>query len=124
MINMYCRVLEILLISLEESFSNSSSDRKRLHDLEWGAEEDVPSILGEVEVRADLVIGIVRTFLKKKPDNTVELIKILQENSIYNSDSIVNWIAVDGNKFRKFLCYVETVESLRMSIISFLKKCN
>lgn len=55
------------------AFANSSINRKRLHELEWEAEEGSPSILGEVEVRADTVIGIAKMCIKSSQRTSMEL---------------------------------------------------
>ncbi|WP_044617283.1 hypothetical protein [Gynuella sunshinyii] len=121
MIGVYSKALEVLLKFLELAFSRSANDRKRLHDIEWEAEEGAPSVLGEVEVRADAVIGIVRTHLKRQTNNIDEVVEALRAGSIYESESIVRWIASDGDNFHEFLCYIEAIENLRTSMMTFLK---
>ncbi|OUS24652.1 hypothetical protein A9Q99_24100 [Gammaproteobacteria bacterium 45_16_T64] len=122
MTSTYGKILEILLKYLEVVFSSSSEDRKRLHDIEWEAEDDSPSILGEVEVRADTVIGIARTCLKRRPENISKLVYTLKESSVYQSDSIVSWLAVNGGDYQNFIGYMAAIENLRIGTIAFLEK--
>lgn len=116
------KALEVLLVFLGLAFSNCSKDRKRLHDIEWEAEECSPSILGEVEVRADTVIGIARSCINKQPDNIDGLIDILKEKSIYQSESIVNWLAVDGGDYLGFVGYIVAIENLRSGTVALLEQ--
>ena len=48
-----------MLSNLEKQYQNCKQDRKKLHNLEWGNRDVSCSLLGEAEVRADAVIGIV-----------------------------------------------------------------
>ena len=116
------KALEVLLKLLELTFTSSSFDRKQMHNIEWEAEDYLPSILGEVEVRADTVIGIARSCLKKQPDHANELVKMLLENSVYNSDSTVSWVATVGIDFHDFLSYIAAIENLRMGTVALLQK--
>ena len=116
------KILEMLIKLIEEAFSNCSIDRKRLHNIEWEASDSFPSILGEIDVRGDTVIGITKTCFEKKPDDIDQLINALEITSIYKSDSIVNWIINESNDFQEFLKYIVAIESLRVSIMTFLKK--
>lgn len=122
MIELYSKVLEVLLKLLDSAFSNSSSNRKRLHDIEWDEEDSSPSILGEVEIRADAVIGIARACLEKDHIDISEFIDILEANSVYGSEAIVNWVANDGGDFQEFLQYLAAVENLRTGMMALLNK--
>jgi hypothetical protein len=116
-------VLRLFNHFLEFSYTNSAAERKRLHNIEYESENE-SSILGEVEIRADTVVGIALTCLKKCPDNTSELVDRLKKNSIYNSDSILDWLADDQSEFHKFFGYIVAIESLNNVVISFLEQKN
>ncbi len=116
------RVLSILLRFLEIAYTNSSVNRKNLHEIEWKAEESSPSILGEIEVRADAVIGITRGCLKRKPGEIDKLIDTLEVNSVYQSEFLVHWLAYNGDDFPDFLLYITAIENLRLGTIAFLKR--
>lgn len=120
--NINAKALNVLLDFLELAFRNSAINRKKLHEIEWKAEEGSPSILGEVEVRADAVIGIARTYLKKRPENINELVDALEVNSIYQSELLVGWLAANGEDYQEFLGYIAAIENLRMGTITFLNK--
>lgn len=122
MTNIYENFLKVLLKLLELTFTASALNRKRLHEIEWGAEEGSPSILGEVEVRADTVIGISRACLRKRPENINELVDILEAGSIYQSEVVVGWIVASSDSYQEFLEYITAIENLRMGTIAFLKK--
>ena len=122
MVDIYKEMLSTLLKFLEIAFSNSAISRKNLHEIEWEAEDGQPSILGEAEVRADTVIGIARTCLKRQPENIDKLIDTLEAGSIYKSEHLVNWLANSGDDFPEFLGYMMAIENLRVGTITFLKK--
>lgn len=122
MTNIYEDFLKILLKLLELALTASALNRKKLHEIEWEAEEGSPSILGEVEVRADTVIGISRTCLRKRPENINELVDTLEAGSIYQSEVLVGWIVASGDSYPEFLEYITAIENLRMGTIAFLKK--
>jgi hypothetical protein len=124
MSDIYKRMLNLLLKALEMAFSNSSMNRKSLHEIEWEMEEGHPSILGEIEIRADTVIGVARTCLKKQPKGIDELIDTLESSSVYQSEIIVNWLADNGDNFPEFMTYITAIENLRIGTITFLKKDN
>ncbi|TQV82429.1 hypothetical protein FKG94_06700 [Exilibacterium tricleocarpae] len=117
----YKKVLAVLLRLLETAFSNSSVNRKVLHELEWQAEEGGSSVLGEVEVRADTVIGIARTCLRKQPENINELTDALEESSVYRSEVLIDWLANSGDEFPDFCSYIAAIENLRTCTITFLR---
>lgn len=121
MTGVYRNFVNVLINVFEQAYFDSLSDRKHLHDIEWNSEDDTPSILGEVEVRADAIMGIAKTCLKKEPNNREELIDILLNNSVYSSESIVAWVASEGTSFCDFLRYIESIENLRMGTLSFLE---
>ena len=118
----YEKVLNVLLKFLELAFTASTLNRKSLHEIEWEAEEGSPSVLGEIEVRADAVIGIARTCLKKRPENINELLDTLEASSIYQSELLVGWLAASGEDYQEFLGYITAIENLRMVTMAFLKK--
>lgn len=122
MADIYRKMLAVLLDLLEVAFTSSSVNRKSLHEIEWEAEEGSPSILGEVEVRADSVIGIVRTCLKRQPESIHELIYTLEASSIYQSEILVNWLVRCGDGFPDYFRYMMAIENLRAGTIAFLKK--
>lgn len=122
MMNVYENALKVLLTFLELAFTASALNRKKLHELEWQAEEGSPSVLGEIEVRADAVIGISRRCLKKHPENINELVDKLEASSIYQSEVLVGWIAAHSEDYQEFLGYIAAVENLRMGTMAFLKK--
>ena len=121
MTDIYEKTLGVLLRFLEAAFSNSSTNRKLLHKIEWEEEEGSPSILGEVEVRADTIIGISRTCLKREPEGINKLIDTLEVSSIYKSKILVTWLANYGDNFPGFLGYIAAIENLRISTLVFLK---
>ena len=115
------KTIGVLLRFLDVAFSNSSMNRKLLHKMEWEEEDGSPSILGEVEVRADSIIGISRTCLKREPENISNFINILEANSVYKSKLLVNWLANYGDNFPYFLGYIAAIENLRISTLIFLE---
>lgn len=121
MTDIHEKTLGVLLRFLNVAFSNSSTDRKLLHKIEWKEEDGSPSILGEVEVRADTIIGIARTCLKRNPARISNIINALEVNSIYKSKILVNWLANYGDNFPGFLGYIAAIENLRISTLAFLK---
>lgn len=122
MMNVYEKALNVLLKFLELAFTASALNRKSIHEVEWEAEEGSPSVLGEIEVRADTVIGIARTCMKKRPENANELIDILEACSIYQSEVLVGWLAASGEDYQEFIGYIAAIENLRMGTMTFLKK--
>ena len=114
-------VLITLLKYLESTFSSSGPDRGALHKVEWNAGSGAPSVLGEVEVRADNVVGISMRCLGNVPCNVNELIDFLKKESIYQSETLLEWISKNGDDYHGFLCYIAAVENLRVGTLAFLE---
>lgn len=115
------KIEEFCLRYVENCFLKSASDRKTLHDFEWESEKGDPSVLGEVEVRADTVSGIARSLQKRNPRNILSTIRILQENSIYRSNTIKSWLIKNSSQFYYFVNYIIAVENLNSNTIELLE---
>ena len=116
-------MLGLLLRMVEVAYRGCSVDRRRLHDIEWGNDDDAISIIGEVEVRADEVTGVALTLLKKKRLNGVAgVIESLEDRSVYESDNVVRWLVENGGEFVEFMCYISAVENLRFGLVSVLRR--
>jgi len=117
----YRLLLKVLLNNLNVLNNKCSLERKKIHDIEWESNDDLPSILGEIEVRCDTVIGITTQCLRDMPNNINECVDILIKNSIFKSKTIVSWIALEGESYENILCYVNSVENLRVAILHLLE---
>ncbi len=113
-------LLQIMLIKIDEEYQSCQQDRHKLHKLEWEGKESEPSVLGEVEVRADTVIGLVKTHLKIGVKDKGETVAMLQKYSIYNSPVLLRWLLEEGRNFNHFASYMTNIEHLRMTFLEMM----
>lgn len=121
----YRALTEVLIESQEIAYRECKDERKQLHDIEWEAYETTSSVLGEVEIRIDNILGIVSSFMTKEVANCYDkehILQTLNSNSIYLSNTIVCFIIEKGYAFHKFVNYIFMIENLRMSVIGFINK--
>lgn len=111
-------VLEFLLGEVQDSYARSKVDRARLHGREWESEEDSASVLGEAEIRADFVVGIVRTWLAIGVDGSER--DGLVEQSVHRSPTLHGWLATDAAVYPQFAAHVQAVEHLRAAALRVL----
>ncbi|MDM8522335.1 hypothetical protein QUF80_03095 [Desulfococcaceae bacterium HSG8] len=114
-------MLQVMLKKIDEEYQSCRQDRHKLHKLEWEGEESEPSILGEVEVIADTVIGLVKTYLEIGAKNKGETVTMLQNYSIYKSPVLLRWLLGEGRNFNHFALYMTNVEHLRMTFSEMIK---
>lgn len=115
-------VLETLLEYVNVLYQNCSSDRGKLHEIEWKSDEGEPSILGETEIISDHNVGCVRNCLNKKLKNKEEIINELKIRSIFDSEVLTQWIIDESLKYKDYFAYIQSVENLRTTAIKILKK--
>ncbi|MEQ8854566.1 hypothetical protein [Gimesia sp.] len=107
-------ILKTLLESLPELYQSCKADRKRLHDWEW-EQEDAPSILGEMEVRATTIAGYATSLQKPDYNGSRDLramVSGLQQASIHQSETLRNWMQTEAQHYPDFALYIETLEAL------------
>lgn len=109
-------LLERLVAEVSDAHQKSRSDRHRLHALEWEGGVDCPSILGEVEVRCDTVVGLVQMYLRVgfKKFGSDETNDMLRRSSIYHSHVLLEWLLEAGSDYDAFASYLHRIEHLRM----------
>jgi len=113
--------LSSLVQRVDAAFRNSAADRRRLHDSEWRAGDDTPSVLGEVEVRADAVRGIVLTRLAVGRHETTKLIDIVTSSCFAGSPLLSSWLADESVRFPAFASYLRALEDLRAATLADLQ---
>lgn len=118
------RLLQLLLDFVKIEYQKSHQDRKQLHDEEWEAEEQEFSILGEAEIRADAVIGIVRNYLFNPHFDTKSAQETLYEYSIYNSKVLMSWLSEHKESYIQFTAYLHAIEHLRLVALDSFRKIN
>ena len=119
-----CVKLRTLLDVLQREYLESAVERKLLHQVEWGT-KTANSILGEVEVQADDVIGIASSALARTltAARAVELVTALKSTPSPNADFVSDWTADMQNQkeFPKFLHYINSIQTLRTEALAFLE---
>jgi hypothetical protein len=113
-------IIETLLEFINVSYKNCSTDRGKLHEVEWSGSIDAPSILGELEIIADYYVGVIKSCLNKNLESKDETIRKLKQKSIFDSDVLSEWIVRDGLKYQDYFVYILAVESLRTTTIKIL----
>ncbi len=108
------QLLELLLDFVKIEYQRSSQDRRLLHDEEWEASEQMSSILGEAEVRADAVIGVVRSYLFSQNFDTQSACETLQRYSVYDSQVLMLWLLKHTTGHARFVAYLHAIEHLRL----------
>jgi hypothetical protein len=107
------QLLELLLEFVKVEYQRSRQDRQHLHEEEWQAGEQAPSILGETEVRADAVIGVVRGYLFSQNFDTKSAREILHRYSVYDSKVLMSWLLKHTESRTQFVAYLHAIEHLR-----------
>ncbi|MCI5142136.1 MAG: hypothetical protein D3909_10545 [Candidatus Electrothrix sp. ATG1] len=117
----YFILLEFLLQQVGVAYQDCSNDRKKIHDIEW-EEDDKPSVLGEVEVFSDFIIGHVTSIIncneKMSKNDRAEIICALKTRSIFGSSPISEWIAYEAAKYSGYYNYLQSIEILRVATIT------
>ena len=108
------QLLELLLDFVKAEYQQSRQDRKHLHDEEWQAGEQAPSILGEAEIRADAVIGVVRGYLFSQNFDTKSARETLHKYSVYDSKVLMPWLLKHAESHAQFVAYLHAIEHLRL----------
>ncbi len=116
------KVLKILGNFVNSTYQNCASERTKLHKTEWEHGNNLPSILGEIEVKAGTIIGISQCFNKEEPKQIERLIKELNSCSIYDLEIVLDWIIKDSNQYPKYLTHIQAIENLRIGTLFFFKK--
>ena len=114
-------VLKMLLEYVHIFYHNCSSDRGKLHKIEWDSDEGEPSILGEIEIISDHNVGCVRNCLNKNLKNKDEIINELKLKSIFDSEVLTQWIIDDSLNYKDYFAYIQSVENLRTTAIKIFK---
>jgi hypothetical protein len=115
------KILELLMDHLIHLYQKCSSDRRKLHEYEWEHHETVPSILGEVEVLSDSVVGLVRSCIKKKHQNFDAVVDKLEHEYVFDKVVISDWVTHQSVSYKDFLSYLLSVELLRVTAIKMLR---
>ena len=114
-------ILNNIINTINSAYKDSIKDRRIIHELEWNASDDTPSILGEVEVISDNIIGHVQTYLDWKIENVEDVINFIKSNSIFASNILVSWIIGESDKYKNYLTYLYLIELLRITFENILK---
>jgi len=113
-------ILNNMLNLVNDTYASSKDDRHKLHKIEWSGETDTPSILGESEIRADAIVGIVRKHVRIDTTNKDEDLKILKRYGIYKSPILRNWLLDEGDNFKDFTAYLNMLELMRLTLIEVM----
>ena len=122
MIDVNAKAIAVLSRFVETAFAASAQDRGRLHRAEWETASGRFSVLGEIEVISDAVIGVARTCAKRCPKNPSEMIEILEAKSVHHSRVVTSWIASSGADYAELMAFVAAVESLRVATLAFFER--
>lgn len=115
MIDMLKKLLQVLLIRVNEAYQSSKDDRKKIHKIEWEV-DDGTSILGESEIRAGAVIGLVKQYIDSTITDKEDALLTLRKYSVYRSPDLLKWLLKEGNEFSNFTLYLENLEHLRLTL--------
>ena len=114
-------LLDFLLQQVNVAYQDCLSDRKMIHDIEW-EEDDKPSVLGEVEVLSDFIVGHVTRIIKCKKNmsenDRAEIIYDLKTSSIFGSNPIAEWIVDEATEYPMYYIYLQSIECLRVATIA------
>lgn len=114
-------ILERMADNLNKSYQSCSSDRGQLSKIEWDLGPESPSVLGEMELKTDTLMGYVRSVIHAgKISNKTEVLRELKKNSIYDSMTISSWMKDEGQKYKKYAEYLLCYEELRKVFIDYL----
>ncbi len=104
-------LMDILLNEVLRAYANCEAERAKLHEVEWSSGEDSPSVLGEAEVLADAVAGVVQTMLTRGagPKHPGVLAKL----GTHRSPTLHEWLTQSDSEYPAFAVYLQTVELLR-----------
>jgi len=114
-------LLHKLLEFINIFYQKCSTDRGELHQIEWERGDDAPSVLGEVEIITDHHVGCIRSCLLQGLRNKEETIFELESLSIFDSETLVEFIIDQSQRYEEFFSYMQSVENLRTTAIKILK---
>jgi hypothetical protein len=112
-------ILEIVQDFVSRSYDCSKEDRKRLHEQEWQASAST-SVLGEVEVRVDAILGALSTIQKKHPTRE-KVLHTLLHGSMFGSLTIRTWMLTQRHSYASFAAYIHAVEYLRLALLDMIQ---
>lgn len=106
--------LKFMLDEVLRHHSEFRQERKKLHEIEWNAGDDAPSVLGEAEIRATAVVGTASLCLQQiGPKNLQDHWNALSNVTIYGSKTLSDWMKLHSTEFPGFTAYLQAVEYLR-----------
>lgn len=105
---------------VNRSYDCSKEDRKQLHEQEWQAPAGT-SVLGEVEVRVDAILGALSTIQRKQPTREKALHTLLN-GSMFGSPTIRSWMLTQRQKYYDFAAYIHAVEYLRLVLLGMIQR--
>lgn len=114
------KIIEVILKLVEDSYRSSEQERKKLHNKEWEEFADSPSILGETEIRADVIIGYVKCYIKEGLKRDDEVISVLHKYRIMNSKALSLWLLNERFNYPNFTLYLHHLEYLGLTLYCIL----
>lgn len=114
--------LEFLLDEIPSLYQACKQDRSVLHKLEWES-DNAASILGEAEIRCDSIVGHASKLLSrdfKKAGDFDHLLNDLSQLSLYQSQTLLNWMISESWSYPSFTTYLQTSELLLWTTVSII----
>lgn len=109
--------LEDLSRMMQLSFEASSADRRRIHAWEWDNGVDLPALLGDEEVKATLLAGVIsRLSAGRAIDES--LVEQVMSKAGLGGTAIERYFPGGLNAVPQFGCYLACLEAVRFGVLA------
>lgn len=116
----YTEIIKILLAHKTKMYQICKSEFRELLQQEGLSNT---SITGNIEIISSNIVGYTTKLMsvrKKSVEEVDEIISELSRISIFRSPDILDWLEHSSHNFPLYLTYIQSIESLRIALITFL----
>ena len=102
---------------VRRQYVDAADERHQLHEAEWAEKSNV-SLLGEMELLADLLHGTVKSI--GRTGVGADIGRSLADKGVWASATVREWFAGNASSYPKYSAYIQSLEHLRLALLEIL----